>query len=272
MVGRVLASVCMIGCAALGSSQEVAHPERTVNPDTAPRFEVASVRLNPSTEVQWSFRYTDDGLIAKDVALSYLMEAAFGIYEEERWQAVPRWASEKCFDIAAKYDLVRYGDALIEQRRLMLQQLLSERFRLKAHHESRMFSVYALVLARRGAKFKETKPEEMRIGKDGPTCLITHATGNELEMKGCSTVDLSNALMGQASEYLGREIVDETDLKKRYNFALHWAREDRPESSASIAEPSLFTALEEQLGLQLKAAKAPLDTIVVDHVEMPGQE
>jgi uncharacterized protein (TIGR03435 family) len=240
-----------------------------VSANDAPRFDVASVRVNPMKDPRWNFHYTADGLTATDVTLFYLMEEAVGIFEEERWRDVPKWVSEKRFDVVAKYDAGKFGDAAIEQRRLMLQQLLAERFAMKVHHESKMFPIYALVLAKRGRRFEGTEPGEMRMSKNGPMCSITRSSKRLLEMKGCSVGDLAEVMMGQVGADLGREIVDKTGLKGRYSFSLRWTPNDASGSSASDAGPSIFTALEEQLGLQLKPAKSPLDAIVVDHVEMP---
>ena len=238
-----------------------------------PRFDVASVRQNLSPEPRWRMSLTEDGVSAKDVTLLYVVEEAYGLYDEQFWSGIPQWIKEKRFDIAAKYDVEKYPQITLEQRRAMLQQLLSERFKLLVHHEQRAFPLYALTLAKGGPKFEETKPEGSHVSSYGPTCHVLRSKMGLTEMKGCSMARLAQNLTGWTRNDLGRTIVDHTGLAGRYSFSLNWTPDTAPASnSLDVGEgPSIFTAVQEQLGLLLKPEKGLLDTIVIDHVEMPTE-
>lgn len=247
-------------------------------PDSAsalgPRFDVASVRQNLTPEPRWRMSFTDDGVSAKDVTLLYAIEEAYGLYDEQFWQGIPPWMKEKRFDIEARYDLEKYPRIALEQRRAMLQQLLTERFKLVVHHEQKEFPLYALTLAKGGPKFEATKPEDLGISATyGPMCHVLRSKIGLTEMKGCSMAQLADNLSGWTRDDLGRRIVDHTGLTGRYNFSLNWTPDTSPPSNLldTGGGPSIFTAVQEQLGLQLRPEKGPLDTIVIDHVEMPTE-
>jgi uncharacterized protein (TIGR03435 family) len=242
-------------------------------PAFEPQFDVASVRQNLTPEPRWRMSFTDDGVSAQDVTLFYAIEEAYGLYDEQLWAGIPPWIKEKRFDIEARYDVEKYPKITFEQRKAMLQQFLAERFKLAAHHEQKEFPLYALAIAKGGPKFEETKPEDLHIGSYGPRCDVLRSKMGLTEMKGCSMEQLAHHLTGWTRNDLGRTIVDHTGLTGRYNFSLKWTQ-DTPSPSSTLdtgGGPSIFTALQEQLGLQLRPEKGPLDTIVIDHVEMPTE-
>lgn len=156
----------------------------------------------------------------------------------------------------------------------MLQQLLAERFKLVVHHERREFPLYALAIAKGGPKFRETKPEDFHTSSTyGPMCQVLRSKIGITEMKGCSMAQLAHNLTGWTRNDLGRTIVDHTGLTGRYSFSLNWTPDTAPPSNSLDAGggPSIFTAVHEQLGLLLRPEKGSLDTIVIDHVEMPTE-
>jgi uncharacterized protein (TIGR03435 family) len=240
----------------------------------APQFEVASIRQNLTPVPRWRMHFTGDGVSAMDVTLFYAIEEAYGLYDDQFWSGVLPWTREKRFDIEAKYDVEKYPNLTGEQRKAMLQQLLADRFHLAVHRESKEFPIYTLEIAKGGPKFTETKPEDLTVSPVyGVMCHLGRMKTGPLEMKGCTTDGLAKALTAYASNDLGRTIVDRTGLTGHYNFTVNWSTDVAPAANTLDAGsgPSIFTAVQEQLGLVLKAGKGSLETIVIDHVEMPTE-
>jgi uncharacterized protein (TIGR03435 family) len=238
-----------------------------------PAFDVASIRQNVDPKIRWRMQFTADGVSAVDVTLQYAMQEAYGLYDAKRWSGGPEWVSERRFNIEARFDPAEYKSVTLEQRRAMLQQLLADRCKLVMHHEQREFPLYALVVARSGTKFNKSKQEDLDSPSIyGSSCLITRSRPDHLEMKGCTTRELATDLTGLARLDLNRNIVDQTGLTGLYDFALSWTPED-PAAAERLNSvgPPIFSALQKQLGLKLKPTKGMLDTIVIDHIEMPSE-
>ena len=164
------------------------------------------------------------------------------------------------FDIVAKPP----AEYKHEQLQYLLRNLLADRFKLSVHNETRPVSVFALVVARGGAKLHESA---------GPRTYLTGRPGL-IEGKRRSIAELVDAL----ANVLGQPIVDQTGLKAMYDLKLEWTPDAPPQSpvgdTVAGAEPelSLFTALQEQLGLKLESQKVPTDVVVVDHIERAPTE
>jgi uncharacterized protein (TIGR03435 family) len=142
---------------------------------------------------------------------------------------------------------------------------LADRFQLKLHRETKDEPVYALVVGKSGTKLQQSSGNEasgfrgLRIGRGQFTGSVA-----TLEM-------LTTALANQ----VGRPVLDRTGLNGSFNFKLEWIPDaapggDAPSPSDSTG-PSLFTALQEQLGLKLESARGPVEILVIDHVERPGE-
>jgi uncharacterized protein (TIGR03435 family) len=168
-----------------------------------------------------------------------------------------------------------------EQRQLMEQSLLADRFKLKMHTEMQDQPVYALTVAKAGkltaakdatGSFRfnpfpsNAAPESITRG------LVVNRVGGHLKLtaKGMSIEDLVNALAAQ-KETNGEHIVNQTGLTGAYDFTLIWGPPDNAGTAESDAadEPPLFVALQQQLGLKLTQAKAPAEVVVIDHIEKP---
>lgn len=243
-----------------------------------PAFEVVSIHLNSNPDPRWRMNFTPDGLSVVDCTLQWILDEAYGLYDDQRWSGGPAWINQKRFDIQAKYDVSQFPHLTPDQRTAMLQSLLADRFKLVVHHQPREFPLYALVVAKGGSKLQESKPEDIHHnGLDGrPVCLVArNETRNGralLQLKGCTATDLAQILSGRVRLEYGRAVVDQTGLKGRYSLTLQWTPEDAPATpQQDYSGPSFFTAVKEQLGLELKPTKGPLDTIVIDHVEMPSE-
>ena len=249
-------------------------------PGGVPRYEVASVRENKNPNPAWNMYFTGDGVHAMDVTLLWALSEAYGVRDLSLISGGPAWADEKRFDIEAKYDVSQYPKLTREQQQEMLQQLLADRFKLVVHKEAKEFPLYALVVTKSGPKFEGTKPEDVRHNRmGGEVCVVTKAQPRKglLAMEGCALPDLANTLYGVALHDLARRVVDQTDLKGRYTLELHWTPIDtaNPGATAPSADgasgPSIFDAVKEQLGLELKPTKGPIDTMVIDHAELPTE-
>jgi uncharacterized protein (TIGR03435 family) len=144
-----------------------------------------------------------------------------------------------------------------EQVALMEQSLLADRFNLKVHFETREMPVYTLVVAKRGPRLTAaTRDEATRISTVG------NVRGGEMTAVAMTLEQfaLSPLLTGPA----GGPVVDQTGLKGSYDFTLKW------DSEIGADAPSFFTAIREQLGLQLIDSKAQVEVIVIDHIEQPS--
>jgi uncharacterized protein (TIGR03435 family) len=188
-----------------------------------------------------------------------------GAYDKLDFQCLsgPKWFDSDEFDIEAKPD-----DAISEQLvklswqerakvgKRMMQALFADRLQLKVHHETRELPTFALVLAKGGSKMAEAKTDGGFSTSSGRTETI-QTDGISME-----------SLVEQLSQQLGHSVVDQTGLKGFYAFKLKYANDLDANADSSV--PSIYTALQEQLGLRLVPTKAPVDVIVIDHVERPS--
>ena len=172
--------------------------------------------------------------------------------------------------------------------RILPQSLLADRFKLRVSITTSELPVYALVIAKNGPKLHEADPGDAYInGTKGP-----EGVGPQGHMSIGSNhftyQDVSTAVVAERlSLHFGRTVLDQTGLKGKYDFSLHWAYDQNQGAkfngqeggnpgidkapSAEASGPSIFTALQEQLGLELKSIKAPVETIVIDHIERPSE-
>jgi uncharacterized protein (TIGR03435 family) len=136
----------------------------------------------------------------------------------------------------------------------MVQALLADRFQLKLHTETRTLPAYDLVLAKGGSKLLPSESNGKSIGVSR-----THFNGQGLGM---------TSIAEELSKIAGRVVVDKTALTGRYDLKLQWTPDDG--AAGDTDAPTLFTAIQEQLGLKLEPAKEPVPVLVVDHVEQPS--
>ncbi len=269
------------------------------------KFEVASVRPNTSSntrarvEMQPGGRYT-----VTNVPLRTLVINAYGLQATQLLGA-PDWIAER-FDIIAKADEelgpLELGPPASREapsrEQLMMRSLLAERFKLSVHRESRDMPVYHLVLARNDGKLgPELKPSsidcraliEARMAQglkpeppqpgERPQCGAWVGFG-ELTAGGQPLRELISLL----SATVQRNVVDRTGLSGNFDIHLKWTPDQLPPRPAGLPAdqpvrmngvvidpngPSIFTALQEQLGLKLEPARGPVEVLVIDHVERP---
>lgn len=245
----------------------------TLFAQTAPQaFTVASVKPNRSSDDRFMLRFLPGGgLTATGVTLEMLIMNA---YELAGYQIVgaPGWVGTERWDIEAKTDGVR-GTLKRDQLDAMLQRLLEDRFQLRTHRQSKKLPAYALVVAKGGPKLKPHPADGAR----------------PQERFGFGSANAANVpiayLAGQLSLGLDRPVLDRTGVQGRYDFTLEWTPASgefsptafglppraEPPRPVDPNRPSIFTALQEQLGLRLKSTKAPVEILTIDHVELPSE-
>ena len=218
----------------------------------ATMFEVASVKpAGPRTTRMFSGGpgTGDPGRITWTRAT--LFDVLYRAYDLQDFEQIsgPQWLSSEAYDITAP---VPPGTTK-KQFAIMLQGLLSSRFKMQVHHTTREFPVFFLVVAKGGPKLKEPGSETgMTVNFAGNTAHLTaHAQ---------TVAALGRMLRSTA----GRQILDHTGLAGKYDFTLEFAVREMAEATEL---PSIFDALPRQLGLRLEDAKAPFDVVVVDHAE-----
>jgi uncharacterized protein (TIGR03435 family) len=247
-------------------------------PDTS--FETASVRPSKSTDLKRGFRAAGEQLTATNVAVEDLIRVAYQLrIHDERLLGVPDWARTATYTIVAKApagmtltppDLVPDGRPP-STLALMVRALLAERFRLKMHTETRSLPAYALVMARRDRKLGRSLvncsalPDPTKCGFGSP--------GFRFVGDGTSMGRFVNML----TIMVQRPVIDRTQLEGAYDIVLDYTPDPAfgqlfgaPLAGGGTPDgPSLFTALEEQLGLKLESIRAAVDVFVVDSVSPP---
>jgi uncharacterized protein (TIGR03435 family) len=227
-----------------------------------PGWDVVSVKVAQFPCSDSMLSPTADGIRMECLPVQVLLRYAFGINEDSRILGTPSWLKDVFYSIDAKVsgeDAEAYSQLTQEQRDLMVQALLADRFKLKTHRETRDLPVYALVVAKGGSKLKESQPNE------AASAMVRFRGKGELDVTASSLDSLPMFLTRE----LDRPLIDKTGLTGKYDFTLKFAPGRSAPSDSDAA--SIFTAVQEQLGLKLEPTKAPLDVLVIDHVEKPTE-
>jgi uncharacterized protein (TIGR03435 family) len=258
----------------------------------APAFDVVSIRPNPAA-TSGGIRPTPNGqLTATGVTLRALILRAHGVHDVQLLGA-PAWADTERFDIDARVQPPPEGGP--EALMLMLRTLLTDRFRLKAHSETRELSAYVLVHARAdrrlGSQIRPTvadctrtmpltQAEMVALANGWPPCGQASSMSwltDDPVLAAKLRVRLAAFSMQQFARSLqstvNRPVVDQTDLPGRFDIEYSYARSPSASSPGAPADsnlPTQLVALEEQLGLKLEARRTPVPVLVIDSVERPA--
>jgi uncharacterized protein (TIGR03435 family) len=232
--------------------------------DASPAFEVVSIKLNTSASGR-SESHSDRGRWSGiNLSLKSLIVRAYGVrdYQVEG----PDWLSSQYFDISAKFpDALPSGPENREKyaaaMQSMTQKMLADRFHLAVHRTPKPSAVYGLVVGKNGIKFKEVPLGE------------SHSNSNNNHYDGkCVTMSQFAAVL---SVFMDLPVLDATGLKGFYDLTLDWVPEshsNKPETESAPTGLTLTDAVADQLGLKLEHRKAPVDMLVVDHIEkMPTE-
>jgi uncharacterized protein (TIGR03435 family) len=245
-----------------------------------PAFDVASIHPNNSDHTARShiYSYANQGhFVVENATPMQLLQYAYNL-SSSRILGLSSWATSAKYDMEAKSDpalaeklaLLPYPDAK-DQLLKMVQLFLADRFHLAAHPESRELPVYDLIAATGGVKFSPVK--------DGPKNIVdSNSRGGNVSMTITRSPHAMNDLADMLYRYTGRVVLDKTGLSGIYTISLTFTPDDsrsalsNPDTTSSVdAGPSVFTALKEQLGLELRSSKGPVDVLVVDHIDAPTE-
>jgi uncharacterized protein (TIGR03435 family) len=235
-------------------------------PSPAKTFEVASVHPNTSGTVQTNISFTPGGVTFTNLQLRAIIQFAYGISQPSRLAGVPDWANSERFDIVARGDVTSLQD-----RRAMLQALLADRFKLADHTEQRSLPIYTLLLARSDGKLGPSL-KSSTADCAAQRCGVRPGSPGEVNLIGVQL----GAFAAMLSITQGRPVVDGTALTGTYDIQLSIAADtpvgrgaDAP--AVSDGRPSIFTALQEQLGLKLQAGNRLEEVLVIDRVLHPDE-
>lgn len=255
----------------IAQSQDVAQP----------KFEVASIKRDTNGQSRVNIGGSPDRFQAQNVWLRFLIQWAWNV-KDFQISGGPGWAGSDRYDINA----TKGATAGLEQTRLMLQSLLEDRFQLKLHRESKESQVYALMPAKSGMKLRPSSegsciPRSQAAGQaTDPKKLCGHVEWSRRSVEGTSIS--MEELITTLSQILQRPVLDKTGFTSRFDAHAEWTADQStpglvapglPPDAAST-DPngkSIFTALQEQLGLRLESTKGPVEFLVIDHLERPSE-
>jgi uncharacterized protein (TIGR03435 family) len=254
---------------------------------TEPKFEVASIKPSNSADRRLTFIVQPGGRMAiANFTVKKLIQEAYGI-KDFQISGGPGWIGSDFFDISAKPEIATTN---FDQIKLMLQSLLAERFQLVMRRDTREMPVYALVVDKNGPKFKEASesdPNIVDLGQrpdlkaGGGRPRFTIIRRGRLTAQGTTMTTVADDL----SNFLGRVVVDKTALTSSYDVKLEWQPDENqvamfqamgvPEGFGAPPPdghgPSLFAALQEQLGLKLESQKGPVEIFTIERIEQPSE-
>jgi uncharacterized protein (TIGR03435 family) len=246
---------------------------RAQTTEQKPTFAVASIKLDPKADGADS--EPGPGLLRAQMTLARFIAMA---YQVKPYQVIggPNWIDIEHYDILAKLEHAgeealppestprQRTEANSARLRAALQDLLAERFQMKFHRETKEMPCYALTVAKGGFKLKESPNK----GEHGTN---SKGRGNERTLT-ATGVDMGRLVAFLANQ-VARPVVDMTHIQGYYDFTLSWTPDDLKSVAASDQPslPSLFTAVQEKLGLKLESQKAPVELLVIDSAERPSE-
>jgi len=226
-----------------------------------PTFEVAAIKPSPDPPGSSGIFESNGRINAKNVTLRRCVRGAYDVPEPQVLGG-PKWVDEDRYYIEAK----AAGPADDHDLMLMLQSLLADRFKLVLHREQRPIVGYRLAVSKGGLKAQTSPADRGSVG---------HSSRGHIDAQGYTMPQLALHL----SELLSRPVLDTTGVAGKFDFKL-WTPDDmqsRPLSGdqhsagAQDSGPSIFTALQEQLGLKLESGKVPAEVLVIDSAENPSE-
>ena len=244
-------------------------------------YDVVSVKPNKTGGGIIRINQGSDVYLGTNITLKILLRYAYDLTTEDQIVGLTGGMASDHFDVEAKMDADTVAalkkmskEEGAAARRKMMQDMLVERFQLKMHHEQKELGMYDLVLAKGGTKLKEADSSagdgKGLDGKPLPKGMMQVRNG-QLTGEGIPTSNLAMFL----AQNLHKQVVDKTGLKGNYDMSLKWQPDDQVqeshEATGGETAPSIFTAVQEQLGLKLEPTKGLVDTVVVDHIAMPSE-
>ena len=225
---------------------------------TRPAFEVASVKPNRAGG-GFAINTPPGGVIATNTTLKFLVQQAYSV-QDFQVSGGPGWLDTERYNIDAKAPSQVTGDQLM----LMLQVLLENRFRLIVHRGTKEVPAYFLSVGKSGPKLHEPSSEGAANGFRMGTSRLS---GRRVSMSGLTDV---------LTQLLRHPVSNRTGLTGFFDLALEWSPDETQlrgpqDAIGDSAGPSIFTAIQEQLGLKLESTKSPIDVLVIDKAEKPSE-
>jgi uncharacterized protein (TIGR03435 family) len=267
MAGRARCGAAVLVLMAGGAMAQSAgnRPEFT-------EFEVASIKPTPvGANGRWIRMLSTNEFAAKNYEVRRLIAAAYNVSP----QAIlggPGWTDSDHYDILARTPGgVRPN---LDEQMAMLQRLLADRFRLSFHREAKEMHVYALTVAKGGARLKESTvaPDAAPEGPP-PLIFVVYPQAVKLPARYATMAEFAAVLQRSALE---SPVVDRTGLAGRYDFDLEFTPDETVfggalgNGNSDSTKPGLIAAMQQQLGLKLEATKGPVEALVIDRVERPS--
>jgi uncharacterized protein (TIGR03435 family) len=232
--------------------------------DKTPTFEVASIRPHNPKSPAATMKFLPGGAVSiSGMSIKNLIWLAYGLKDYQVLGA-PKWLDSELFDIEAKPSpgsAPANGQRLTEEEYLRIQALFADRLQLRIHRETKIQPVYILTIAKGGLKMLE-------------------ATSRNQDLKGAGMILPWDLFAGELSRRLGRQVIDKTGLKGSWYVRLQYTSDDgRPvgfgvrvdaQDVKAQQGPSIFTALKEQLGLEVQPARGPVESLIIDSVSRPS--
>ena len=242
----ILLALCVMACRSMGG-QQVQEAPRT--------FAVATIKPSradaaPMTQIRGN-RFVTEGTTFVDV-----FKYAFGVHPDQVVGG-PEWLRTERFDIVADPETDKRSSS--DEMKAMMRQLLVERFHVVMHQEQKVLSVYAVQKAVDAPKLTKS------AGNDRGIPVVGYDPRGELQVGNATMANFAGFLQRFV---LDRPAVDQTGIEGKFDLVLRWTPDDVRGGDAG-AEPGLFTAMKEQLGLKLQATKAGVEVFVVDRAERP---
>lgn len=249
----------------------IPEPPKSMPADANPSFDVATIKPSTPNRPGKGFGYDGHHFRTMNTNLDDLIAFAYGLHAKQIIDA-PDWFGSDLFDIEGVPDVDGRPDQ--RQMKMMVEKLLKDRFKLAFHHDKRELSVYVITVAGGGSKLKETTAAP----SDPPAFMFRNL--GDLIVRNQTMGDFATWMQ---SGVMDKPVVDQTGLKGRYDFNLKWTPDEsqftqfrgtgavvKPPTDDPNAPPSLYTAIQEQIGLKMSPGKAQDDVIVIDHAEKPS--
>ena len=253
-------AVLLPGAVAACAQGNPVQPLKPMARTADPAFEVAAIKPADPSDTNQGFRLEGRRIFVESVTMTSLICFAYSIQKTQIVNA-PQWFDEQRWNIEGTPDTE--GAPSWHQYRQMLQKLLSTRFGLVMHHDKRELSVYTLTVAKGGPKIEKSKSD--------PDAL---SDGSGRGMGSAQYMKFTNDSMTDFAQTMqlmvDRPVVEQTNLSGRYDFTLLWTPDVMHDTPTDTA-PGLFTAVQEQLGLKLTAARIPTDVFVIDAATRPTE-
>jgi len=241
---------------------------RMMPTDANPSFEVATIKPARPEDRRYGITFRGRDVVTFGTTLMNLVTFAYGVHPKQV-EGLPEWATTDKYEITARPEGT--GIPNDRQLKLLFQKLLAERFKLALHRDKKEQSVYALTAARAGSKMTPSAGDP-----NGLPGLAFQGLG-KLVVVNATMADFAGLFQ---TSVLDRPVVDQTGITGRYDFTLNWTPDESqfrgmgltippPPDNATL--PSLFTAIQEQVGLRLESTRAPADVLVVDKAEKPTE-